>query len=130
MPLVYVKKWLKTKYAVLFRLSNRIVQVDFMDKTRIILSPSHQLVCYKNKKGENSQHNLGTALEADYPEMVKRLKYTKEILAYFKTVGHNKDGDMNGNYKSEKNENNGKVELEEVEFKVDTMNTPLTLKGM
>jgi polo-like kinase 1 len=126
MPLVYVKKWLKTKYAVLFRLSNRIVQVDFMDKTRIILSPTHQLVCYKNKKGDHSQHNLGTALEEEYPEMVKRLKYTKEILAYFKTVGHNKDGEMNGNHKGENN--HGKVDLEEVEFKVDTMNTPLTLK--
>jgi len=127
MPLIYVKKWLKTKYAVLFRLSNRIVQVDFLDKTRIILSPSQQLVIYTNKKGENSQHNLGSALEADYPEMVKRLKYTKEILAYFKTVGQKKDEQINGHYKNNEN-NGGKVELEEVEFKVDTMNTPLTLK--
>ena len=26
-PLVYLKKWMKTKHAILFRLSNKIVQV-------------------------------------------------------------------------------------------------------
>lgn len=28
---VYVKKWLKTKHAILFRLSNKVVQVIFED---------------------------------------------------------------------------------------------------
>jgi len=91
MPLIYVKKWMKTKHAFLFRLSNRIVQVDFMDKTRIILSPANQMVCYKNKKGETSQYNLDAAMESDYPEMIKRLKYSKEILAYLKTHAHHQD---------------------------------------
>jgi len=27
--IVYVKKWMRTKYAVMFRLSNKIVQVNF-----------------------------------------------------------------------------------------------------
>ena len=27
--LVYVKKWMKTKHAIMFRLSNRLVQVNF-----------------------------------------------------------------------------------------------------
>ena len=35
---VYVKKWMKTKHAILFRLSNKIVQVSFLDQTEIILS--------------------------------------------------------------------------------------------
>ena len=34
----YVKKWMKTKHAIMFRLSNKIVQVNFTDKTEIILS--------------------------------------------------------------------------------------------
>ena len=29
----YVKKWMKTKHAIMFRLSNKIVQVNFTDKT-------------------------------------------------------------------------------------------------
>ena len=98
MPLVYIKKWTKTKHAYLFRLSNRIVQVDFKDKSQIILSQALQLICYKNKKGETSQHPLATAMEADYPEMIKRLKYTKGILAYVKNGGSNhKDGNLSGN---------------------------------
>lgn len=37
-PLCYVKKWMKTRHAIMFRLSNKIVQVNFTDKTEIILS--------------------------------------------------------------------------------------------
>merc|ERR1711974_255134 len=33
---VYVKKWMKTKHAIMFRLSNKIVQVNFTDKSEII----------------------------------------------------------------------------------------------
>ena len=92
-PLIYITKWIKTKNALLFKLSNRIVQVDFQDKTQIILSAGRQIVHYKNKKGERSQHNLETALDLDYPEMVKRLKYTKEILTYLRN-NNAKDGDL------------------------------------
>jgi polo-like kinase 1 len=78
--LVYVKKWLKTKHAIMFRLNNKIVQVDFTDKTEIILSSEQRLVTYMNKKGERSQYPLATALESSNVEMAKRLKYTKDIL--------------------------------------------------
>ena len=36
---VYVKKWLRTKHAIIFRLSDKTVQVNFFDHTKIILSP-------------------------------------------------------------------------------------------
>jgi polo-like kinase 1 len=78
-PLVYLKKWMKTRHAIMFRLSNKIVQVDFQDKTQIILSSESKLVTYVNKKGEQSQYPIATALESDNAEMAKRLKYTKEI---------------------------------------------------
>lgn len=80
---------MKTKYALLMRLSNKIVQVDFTDKTRIILDPIQQVVYYKNKDEQISQYPLFTALEVDYPEMVKRLQYTKDILAYYKSGNKN-----------------------------------------
>ncbi len=47
----YVKKWMKTKHAIMFRLSNKIVQVNFTDKTEIILSSEQKLVTYINLKG-------------------------------------------------------------------------------
>jgi len=84
---IYVKKWMKTKHAVMFRLSNKVVQVNFTDKTEIILSSEKKLVTYVNKKGERSQYPLSTALESNNPEMAKRLKYTKEILTHM--LGNN-----------------------------------------
>jgi polo-like kinase 1 len=80
--LVYLKKWMKTRHAIMFRLSNKIVQVDFQDKTQIILSSESRLVTYVNKKGEKSEYPIATALESENAEMAKRLKYTKEILTH------------------------------------------------
>lgn len=48
---VYVKKWMKTKHAIMFRLSNKIVQVNFTDKSEIILSSEQKLVTYINLRG-------------------------------------------------------------------------------
>ena len=73
---------MKTRHAILFRLSNKIVQVNFTDKTEVILSYEHKMLTYVNKKSERSNYPLATALESSNTEMTKRLKYTKEILAH------------------------------------------------
>ena len=73
---------MKTRHAILFRLSNKIVQVNFTDKTEVILSSEHKMLTYVNKKAERSNYPLATALESSNIEMTKRLKYTKEILAH------------------------------------------------
>lgn len=83
--MIYLKKWMKTKHAIMFRLSNRIVQVDFQDKTQIILSSESKLVTYVDKRGEKSDYPIATALESKNAEMAKRLKYTKEILTHMLT---------------------------------------------
>eukprot|EP00331_Platyophrya_macrostoma_P004873 CAMPEP_0176416666 /NCGR_PEP_ID=MMETSP0127-20121128/6468_1 /TAXON_ID=938130 /ORGANISM="Platyophrya macrostoma, Strain WH" /LENGTH=641 /DNA_ID=CAMNT_0017796757 /DNA_START=31 /DNA_END=1956 /DNA_ORIENTATION=+ len=84
---VYVKKWMKTKHAIMFRLSNKVVQVNFTDKTEIILSSENKIVTYVSRKGERSNYPLATALESTNAEMVKRLKYTKEVLTQM--IGNN-----------------------------------------
>lgn len=73
---------MKTRHAIMFRLSNKIVQVDFTDKTVIILSSEQKLVTYFNVKGEKSEYPLATALDSKNADMAKRLKYTKEILTH------------------------------------------------
>lgn len=78
---IYVKKWMKTRHAIMFRLSNKIVQVNFQDHTEIILSSETRMVTYVNKKGERNTYPLSNALESTNQEMTKRLKYTKEILS-------------------------------------------------
>lgn len=91
---VYVKKWMRTRHAIMFRLSNRIVQVCFQDHTEIILSSESRIVTYVNKKAERLTYPLGSALESNNTEMTKRLKYTKDILTHMLTL--NQGGAGNG----------------------------------
>ena len=46
---VFLKKWVRTKHAILFRLSNQTVQVVFYDHTEILLSSEARIVTYVNK---------------------------------------------------------------------------------
>lgn len=39
------------------------------------------MVTYVDKEGNKSTHILNAALESDNAQMVKRLKYTKEVLS-------------------------------------------------
>jgi polo-like kinase 1 len=52
--LVHLKKWVKTKHSILFKLSNKNVQVDFQDKTQVILSNEKKIVNYVDKQGDPS----------------------------------------------------------------------------
>ena len=49
---IYIKKWMRTKNAIFFRLSNKIMQCIFKDKTEIIVSHQVKIVYYIDKKGE------------------------------------------------------------------------------
>jgi len=51
---VFVKKWMKTKHAILFRLSNKVVQVNFEDGSQIVMSCVSKKVSFLDKKGERS----------------------------------------------------------------------------
>lgn len=82
---VYVKKWMKTRHAIMFRLSNKIVQVCFEDRTEIILNSENREVTYINKRNKRETYSLVNALESTNAEMTKRLKYTKEILTHMLT---------------------------------------------
>ena len=66
----------------MFRLSNKIVQVNFKDRTEILLNSESRFVTYVNKKGERSIMPLSLALDSNDAEMTKRLKYTKDILTH------------------------------------------------
>ena len=99
-PFTYVKKWMRTRHAIMFRLSNKIVQVCFQDKTEIILSSESRVVTYCNKKGERMTYPLSTALEMSNYEMTKRLKYTKQILMHMLTAKSHGNGQQSGNMTS------------------------------
>jgi polo-like kinase 1 len=79
---IYLKRFVKTRHAILFRLSNKTVQISFHDNTELILSQENKTVTYINKKREKSLYPLNTALDSDNKEMTKRLRYTKKILLF------------------------------------------------
>jgi polo-like kinase 1 len=79
-PLPYIKKWLTTSHAIIFRLSNKVVQVYFQDKSELMLCSGTKQVVYIDKKGIITVFPLASAMESGNKEMTKRLRYTKEIL--------------------------------------------------
>jgi polo-like kinase 1 len=63
--------------------------VNFQDHTEIMLSSETKVVMYVNKKGERSTYPLSSAMESANLEMVKRLKYTKDILTHMLNANAN-----------------------------------------
>jgi len=56
--LTHLKKWMRTRHAILFRLSNKIVQVTFEDGSEIVMSSTNKKVSYLNKMGERTNYLL------------------------------------------------------------------------
>jgi len=77
--MVYVKRWLTTDEAVIFRFSNKTVQVCFHDKTQVTLSSDTRAATYTDAAGIESTFALQSMLHQT-PEVAQRLKYTREIL--------------------------------------------------
>lgn len=78
--MVYLKKWVRTKHAILFRLSNGTVQVVFYDHTEVLLSHEGKVVTYVDKKRQRTTYTLDHAVMESSAEIGKRLKYAKDIL--------------------------------------------------
>jgi polo-like kinase 1 len=80
-PTVFLKKWVRTKHAILFRLSNQTVQVVFYDHTEILLSSEARIVTYVNKRrGRETYHLEDIVNTAEHNDIKKRLKYAEGIL--------------------------------------------------
>lgn len=77
---VYLKKWVRTKHAILFRLSDQTVQIVFYDQTEVLLTPDKRFVTYVDKKRTRCTYYLNDELVATNAELAKRLKYSKEII--------------------------------------------------
>lgn len=77
---VYIKKWVRTKHAILFRLSNQTVQIVFYDQTEILLTPDFRYITYVDKTRNRKTFHFNDELVGNNPDFAKRLKYTKEIM--------------------------------------------------
>lgn len=101
-PLVYVKKWMRNKHAIMFRFNNKLVQVIFQDQTEVLLSSELRVAVYVNKKQERTSFPLATAFQNKNPEISKRLKYAKEILNQM--LGEREDLKVNKAINNDENE--------------------------
>ena len=48
--MVYIRRWYRARHAVIFRLSNKSVQVIFVDQSEVLISSSKKKVVYTNKQ--------------------------------------------------------------------------------
>ena len=92
---IVVKKWMRTKHAIIFRLSNKLVQVIFFDHTEIILHSENRAVTYVNKKGERLYFSLESSIDSNNTEMTKRLNYTRQVLTHMLQSKFGNSGKMN-----------------------------------
>ena len=91
----FLKKWVRTRHAILFRLSNRVVQVVFFDRSEVLLSPEARMVTYVNKTGIREEHSLEDVLHSGRSDISKRLKYTKDIIWRLINVSSNGSSSSN-----------------------------------
>ncbi|CAN0495902.1 unnamed protein product [Ectocarpus sp. 12 AP-2014] len=81
-PLTFLRKWLRTRNAILFRLSNRTVQVVFADHTEILLSNEARVVTFVDKHGSRETHSLqGVLQDQSRSDITKRVRYSNELIA-------------------------------------------------
>lgn len=78
--MTYLKKWVRTKHAVFFRLSDQTVQIVFYDHTEVLLTPDERYITYVDKHRSRNTYYMTDELVGCNPEIERRLKYTKEIL--------------------------------------------------
>ena len=79
--MVYVKRWMITPQAMVFRLSNRVIQVCFFeDKSEVILASESRIVTFSDRNGNRRTMPL-TAVNAEGGELAQKLMLTKDILS-------------------------------------------------
>jgi len=78
--MTYLKKWVRTRHAVFFRLSDQTVQIVFYDHTEVLLTPDERYITYVDRNRNRSTFYMTDELVGCDAEIERRLKYTKEIL--------------------------------------------------
>ena len=79
--MIFVKKWITTRHAIVFRISNHSIQVNFNDGAKLLLSSEEKIVSYIDLAQERHVHSLGQL--PDNKDLLQRLKYAKLILHQF-----------------------------------------------
>ena len=79
--LTYIKKWIRTKHCILFRLSDNTFQIVFYDQTEILLTPDESSITYVDKTRNRKTYFLTEQVVLGLPELEKRIKYSRDVLS-------------------------------------------------
>jgi polo-like kinase 1 len=82
---LHLKRWMRTKHALVFQLSNKVWQVIFQDRTEVILSAQTHLCHYMSaSSGTNgvSVYPLGSIGDVADEYVAKRLAYSKQVVIH------------------------------------------------
>ncbi|KAI3645799.1 hypothetical protein MP228_008727 [Amoeboaphelidium protococcarum] len=76
----FLVKYMRTKHAVMFRLTNRIVQINFFDHSKLILSQDGLVVTFINRDRQLKTYSLAQIVSTEKGDILSRLKYACDIL--------------------------------------------------
>ncbi|ORX87490.1 Pkinase-domain-containing protein [Anaeromyces robustus] len=76
----FLTKYLRTKRAVIFRLSNKVVQVNFFDHTKLMFSGDGNIVSFVDRNRDMKSYKLLEFIKSGNEDEINRLKYIKSIL--------------------------------------------------
>ncbi|EDQ84288.1 polo kinase [Monosiga brevicollis MX1] len=79
----FVKKWLRTKHAIVFRLNIGIVQINFFDHTKVVVNGPRDTVAFIDTEGETRVYTLdeiSRSKHASIDVLVARLSYATDVI--------------------------------------------------
>ncbi len=81
--LVIVKDFIKVQQAIMFRLSNKLVQIIFADQSEVILSTESTDCIFKDKSDEEFFDSISNIMSSDNVDVIKRIKFSKNLMLHF-----------------------------------------------
>jgi hypothetical protein len=95
---LFIRKLIKNENVILLKLSNKIVQIFFMDNSKLAMTTDGEEVLYHNKKmSETVQDSLANILSSKNENLINKIKYAKNLLINFvknEKEATNKDGNL------------------------------------
>ncbi|TPX54822.1 hypothetical protein PhCBS80983_g05725 [Powellomyces hirtus] len=76
----FLTKYVRTKHGVIFRLSNRIVQLNLFDHSKIILSNEGLVVTFIDVNRQFTTKSLAAFARSGDKDITERLRYMREVL--------------------------------------------------
>ena len=88
---VYLQRWKLNKKWILFRISNKVFQANFLDGSQIFTRSNSPIACFKSSDGEIVVKNMATNqnLNLSHPSFSRRIDYVRNLL--LETMKENKN---------------------------------------